>query len=541
MRVISILLFASLLSNTMLAQSLAINTTGAAADNSSILDVSSIAKGMLIPRVALSAKNNASPVSTPATSLLVYNTAIAGSGINAVTAGYYFWDGTQWVRIITDKNEAWSLYGNTGTNYLNHFIGTTDAANLRIQTNNYPAMFFNANSNFVGIGDENPGENLVVKLNTRAVIPVPGNYSGIQIKPTSAAGGSSNDYGFHIGLDNATQTIARITNYESGDLWFGLSNYDVLHLINGSRFVGINESSPSDNLTIRLNPAAIIPNPDPYSGILIHSPTQGGFGNNFGLHIGLDNAFYRNARIMNNENEDLFLGTNKIDMIHLKASNRYVGVNTDNPFHSFSLMIATNAVFSTPYDGLSVMTPGNPANAASGLVVGSDPSNYWDKGIWNYDLGKIAFGTNNLERVVITDAGDVGIGIAIPTQKLHVIGNILATSFIVASDFRYKKNIEQIISPLFKLKQLRGVTYQYKTDEFPKMGFSDANQMGFIAQEVEKIFPELVVTDKNGFKAVDYPKITPVLVEAIKDQQLQINELNRKLESLEKLITKDKN
>ena len=626
MRVLFLLVVTSFLSHVSRAQSLAINTTGAVANSSSILDVSSTTKGMLIPRVALLAKNNAAPVSSPATSLLVYNTAIAGSGINQVTAGYYFWDGTQWTRVITDNKEVWSLNGNAGTNPLNHYIGTTDLTAFRIQTNSFPAMYFNANSNFIGIGDENPGENLVIKLNTRAVFPVPDNFSGIQIKPTSAALGSANNYGLHIGLDNTLQSTARITNYESGDLWLGFSNYDALHLKNGSRFIGINEDdpkdnltitlnsaavvstpdnysgillhspfqagggndqglhfgldntfmttarlmnnesgdlflgtnkigmlnlkssnrfiginedNPKDNLTITLNPAAVVSTPDNYSGILLHSPFQVGGGNNQGLHIGLDNSFMNTARVMNNESGDLFLGTNKIEMIHLKGSNRYVGVNTSNPYHSFSVMIATNAVFTTPYDGLSVMTPNNPANAASGLVVGSDPSNYFDKGVWNYDNGKIAFGTNNLEQVTITSAGDVGIGITGPSQKLHVIGNILASGTITPSDIRYKKNIQPIISPLLKLNQINGVTYQYRANEFPAMGFTEANQMGFIAQEVEKVFPELVFTDKQGYKAVDYPKIMPVLVEAIKDQQVQINELKQKLENLEKRVIKN--
>ncbi|MGB5006038.1 MAG: tail fiber domain-containing protein [Ferruginibacter sp.] len=536
MRVLFILLVTCLVSHILQAQSFAVNSTGDAAHSSSILDVSSTTKGMLIPRVGLIAKNDPTPLSAPATSLIVYNTVNSGTGVNTVSPGYYYWDGLQWIRMVTDNNEAWSLNGNTGTNPLNHYIGTTDLTDFRIQTSGFPAMYFNANSNFVGLGDENPGENLVIKLNTRAIIPVPGNYSGVQIKPTLAVFGSANNYGLHIGLDNAIQTTARITNYEPGDLWFGLSNNDVLHLKNNSLFVGINEDSPADNLTIRLNPAAVVSGPDNYSGILLHAPTQAGLGNNNGLHIGLDNSLMTTARIMNSENGDLFLGTNKINMIHLKASNRYVGVNTDNPFHLFSLMIGTNAVFTLPYDGLSVMTPNNPANAASGLVVGSDPSDYVNKGVWNYDDGKIAFGTNNLERVTITNTGDVGIGTAAPSEKLHVIGNILASGTITPSDLRYKKNIQEINSPLSKLKQVRGVTYQYKTDEFPEMGFTDAGQIGFIAQEVEKVFPELVVTGKDGYKAVDYSKITPVLLEAIKDQQNQNDELNRKLEKLISVI-----
>ncbi|MBK6634852.1 MAG: hypothetical protein IPG38_11540 [Chitinophagaceae bacterium] len=137
-------------------------------------------------------------------------------------------------------------------------------------------------------------------------------------------------------------------------------------------------------------------------------------------------------------------------MIHLKASNRFVGVNTDNPFHALSLLIATNAVFTLPYDGLSVMTPNNPANAASGLVVGSDPSDYVNKG----------YGTLMTERSFLAPItwkeGNHHqhrrckvMGIAAPSEKLHVIGNILASSFIIASDLRYKKISRRSI-PLYQ-------------------------------------------------------------------------------------------
>jgi hypothetical protein len=154
----------------------------------------------------------------------------------------------------------------------------------------------------------------------------------------------------------------------------------------------------------------------------------------------------------------------------------------------------------------------------------------------------------NTVMYIMGNTANVGIGTNAPTQKLHVIGNILASGTITPSDIRYKKNIQLIQSPVEKLNRIRGVSYNLKTDEFPNMGFTDANQMGFIAQEVEKVFPELVVTDKNGYKAVDYPKITPVLVEAIKDQQKQINDqqqqinsMKQKMEMMEKKIMGGKN
>ncbi len=73
-------------------------------DASARLDVSDTQRGILIPRVALSAKNLATPISGPATSLLVYNTATAGTAPNNVWPGYYYWDGSQWVRLLSDES-----------------------------------------------------------------------------------------------------------------------------------------------------------------------------------------------------------------------------------------------------------------------------------------------------------------------------------------------------------------------------------------------------------------------------------------------------
>lgn len=81
------------------AQSVGINTPTPNA--SAALDVVSANQGVLVPRLTLSATNVAAPVALPATSLLVYNTATAGVGATAVTPGYYYWDGVQWVRFET--------------------------------------------------------------------------------------------------------------------------------------------------------------------------------------------------------------------------------------------------------------------------------------------------------------------------------------------------------------------------------------------------------------------------------------------------------
>jgi len=132
--------------------------------------------------------------------------------------------------------------------------------------------------------------------------------------------------------------------------------------------------------------------------------------------------------------------------------------------------------------------------------------------------------------------GNVGIGIAAPTQKLHVVGNICYTGAIAAcSDSRYKTNIKPISNSMEKLLQLQGVTYNWKIKEFPAMEFTDRLQIGFLAQDLEKFFPEMVFTDDSGYKSIDYSRLAPVLVETIKQQQKQIDEITKMVSELKKM------
>ncbi|MFY9308167.1 MAG: tail fiber domain-containing protein [Bacteroidia bacterium] len=140
--------------------------------------------------------------------------------------------------------------------------------------------------------------------------------------------------------------------------------------------------------------------------------------------------------------------------------------------------------------------------------------------------------TNELTPNIITTTytGLVGIGTLTPSQALHVVGSICYTGGIGAcSDNRYKRNVTPIPDALNKVLQMNGVYYYWKTEEFPNQKFSENKQIGFIAQDLEKLYPELVFTDKDGYKSVDYSRLTPVLVEAVK-------ELNSKNQELQKLI-----
>jgi len=121
-RLFSILLFVGCIFNlgnwsgTLHAQNVGINATGAVPDASAMLDVAAANKGVLLPRVSLTGITDAVTISSPATSLLVYNTAIAGTAPNTVTPGYYYWANSKWNRLSTS---AGSLIPFSSGNSLN--------------------------------------------------------------------------------------------------------------------------------------------------------------------------------------------------------------------------------------------------------------------------------------------------------------------------------------------------------------------------------------------------------------------------------------
>jgi hypothetical protein len=123
---------------------------------------------------------------------------------------------------------------------------------------------------------------------------------------------------------------------------------------------------------------------------------------------------------------------------------------------------------------------------------------------------------------------------------------------LVCSDNRFKKNIQPLNNALNNILKVDGVSYYLKREEFPEKNFSEQKQIGFIAQEIEKIYPEMVITDAKGYKSVDYARFTPVLVEALKEQQKMIealqttnevlknknNKLESRLDKIEEILNK---
>ena len=97
------------------------------------------------------------------------------------------------------------------------------------------------------------------------------------------------------------------------------------------------------------------------------------------------------------------------------------------------------------------------------------------------------------------------------------------------SDQRLKSNVTPIISGLSKVSNLTGVEFDWNKDSYAHL---QGHDIGVIAQNIESVVPEAVSTRPDGYKAVRYDKIVPVLIEGMKEQQIQIQNLQTEVDSL---------
>jgi trimeric autotransporter adhesin len=126
------------------------------------------------------------------------------------------------------------------------------------------------------------------------------------------------------------------------------------------------------------------------------------------------------------------------------------------------------------------------------------------------------FGWANPGKNNMAVKGTLGVGYPDPAPYTFAVnGSTYTATTYHSSDARWKTNITTLQNPLDLVLGLRGVTFDWKRDT-PGMNFMAGKQVGFIAQEVEKVLPELVSTDIKGYKAVAYANVVPVLVEAVK-------------------------
>ncbi len=164
-------------------------------------------------------------------------------------------------------------------------------------------------------------------------------------------------------------------------------------------------------------------------------------------------------------------------------------------------------------DGVGTILFGSPTEDDRGFIT------------YNHDTDFMILGAGGGSKVFIDVSGNVGIGTT-PSEKLHVVGDALANNHTIPSSRRWKENIAPIEGALDKVQRLRGVSYNWKA--------TGEHNIGVIAEEVGMVIPEVVTYEENRIdaKAVDYGRLVAVLIEAIKEQQNEIDELKAVVRSL---------
>ena len=219
-----------------------------------------------------------------------------------------------------------------------------------------------------------------------------------------------------------------------------------------------------------------------------------------------------------------------------------------NAIGAFSGSSQINVASTTGDIALGTRTSGNyvaTMTAGTGITVGTATGEGSTPIITNTGV------TSNVAGTGVTVSGATGavtisIGQAVATSSnvqfnslgvgmaaSATVGRIDATNDIVAfssSDIRFKENIQPIENALEKISKISGNTYDWKAENKIEHGY-EGNDVGVIAQEIEAVLPQLVQTRENGFKAVKYDKLVALLIEGIKEQQLQIEQLRIDLDN----------
>ncbi len=391
------------------------------------------------------------------------------------------------------------------------WLQVTSRSNL---ANTYP-LVLNPNGGNVGVGVASPtyklhvGGNIGVSGGTIAN-PVPGDDALLILAGDSTASTSTANISLW-GKSNASWPgDVHITSRGAGGVKFFDYNgtgWDQNMVITSAGLVGIGQTAPAHPLDVRSAGAAQMrltgTDAAQYTQLLLNGTGklfQVGVGNASETSFGLANKFFvfenGGGVRMVLSGGNLGVGTNapasKLDVAHSGADSSALRLGDKTT-------IANNT-------GIYMRTSGIASISAAG--------------------GDIVLDTNmgSAERVRVLGAnGNVGIGITNPSYKLDVVGDVNASGSVrsngvaLTSDRRFKKDVVVVANALARLLSIRGVTYHWKPDEFPERGFDDARQIGVIAQEVERVFPELVSEGVDGYKAVNYPALVAPVIEATRE------------------------
>jgi hypothetical protein len=418
-------------------------------------------------------------------------------------------------------SNAWKVTGNAGTVPGTHFVGTIDSQPLELRVNSQRVVRMEPDTNF----DYSP--NIIAGYKSN-------NISSTLGGQTIAGGGGTNWFGptaphtiaasfgtIGGGVGNVVYgSVGTIAGGERGTIgtngynsFIGSGAYNVIEAGDGTIAGGRNN---------QIAPSAF--------GSMI----PGGYNNKVGT-----NAYYSFAggqQAVANHSGTFVWSDNAGGTFTSTGVNQFlvraaggVGIGTASP--GAQLEVRTAAV-----SGNAIRFGYNSAGGSGNLIAG---------------LSRVAIATDDqVERLSIRQTGNVGIGLTGPNYLLHLVadsaGKPNGGSWANSSDARIKQNIQPMTKALERLKQLRGVTFEWRNPE--DHANQEGPQAGFVAQEVEKVFPKWVseipgaehdraLTPDGKIKSLTLPfEFDAVVVEAIKEQQSQIEARDKDIAALKERV-----
>ncbi len=379
--------------------------------------------------------------------------------------------------------QAWGLTGNNGTSLGTNFLGTCDNSILELRTNDIRALL---------------------------VIPHP-------TDPNNGCGGApSNGSVSFVGNDNAIGAGVERAIVLGGTGNLVDSEYG--SILNGSLNIVGGRAS-----TIAGGFSNSITGDSAFIGGGFSNTANGEFSMIPGGSTNRTDGAYSMAagRNAHAANDGTFVWADSgLSMFMSTAENQFlirasggVGIGTNapqNPLHVTGASGATQNLTDGVHIGLDA-APGTNAHIELVRAGGTPYVDFINDGVGDFDMRLILTGDN----------------------ELRVDGGNLRADVIAISDARLKTDIEVVPDALSKVQRLRGVSYRFRTEENPQRYLPEGRQLGVIAQEVEAVAPEAVKIDNEGLRSVNYSQLVPVLIEAIKEQQAQIGDLQRRIRELE--------
>ena len=520
----------------------AVNTTGAAANSNAILDIDASNKGLLIPRVNLVSItsnfiSNFGFSFSPVTSLLVYNTTTSTLPSTIFTTGFYYWDGSFWVKLNTGNTSAntWSLLGNAGTSTAN-YIGTSDAQPLRFGVKGGSAGIIDSAKALTGLGlgalrNNNTGS-ANVAIGTNALNLNTNGFRNVAMGVQALYKNTTGNYNTATGYASLNNNTTGTENVALGDL--------VLY----------------NNLTGNSNTAigneAMLNNVSGYSNVAIGTGAlRNNISNSNIVAIG-DSALYNSIADGNTAigGKSLFNNTSG-------DNNTAGGI--------FTLTNNTTGRENTGFGRGALL-----ANIAGDRNVAFGRAALWqNKGTDNIGIGNYSGATTaapNVNNTITIGAGNavnngtnqVIIGNSSNTGLYFIYGG---TSWLSTSDKRVKNNIQENVPGLSFINKLRPVTYHYDLKKMRELttGQMDTTQdwegkydaekrkfSGFIAQEVEQAAKEcnydfsgvLAPAKGRDYYNIGYSDFIMPLVKGMQEQQVQIELLQKQNAELLKRLVK---